>query len=51
MFTLVIKDYSQCAGIVMHTPASDPGIPVELCRAEAADSGHNTGMCTVGTRA
>ena len=53
MFTLVIRENgnSHCAGTVMRTLASDPGNPFQLCRAEAADYGHNTGTCTVGTHA
>ena len=53
MFTLVLREDedAHCAGTVMRTPASDPGNPVQLCRAEAADDGNNTGTCTVGARA
>ena len=53
MFTLVLREDedAHCAGTVMRTPASDPGNPVQLCRAAAADDGNNTGTCTVGARA
>ena len=53
MFTLVIRENGDnyYAGTVMRTLASDPGNPVQLCRAEAADYGYNTGTCTVGTHA
>ena len=53
MFTLVLREDedNHCAGIVILTQTSDGGIPLDLCRAEAADDGNNTGTCTVSTSA